>query len=77
MSLIVVLMLVTLGVLYYRRRRFERDLELMLWKIDFFDIVFMKGSKMTGSTRVVSGHCGRFMTFGKGRRGSFGNFSAP
>ena len=39
----IVIMCAVVGALYYRRRRFERDLELMLWKINYSDINFIKG----------------------------------
>ena len=39
----IVIMCGVVGVLYYRRRRFERDLELMLWKVNYSDINFIKG----------------------------------
>ena len=39
----IVIMCAVVGVLYYRRRRFERDLELMLWKINYSDVNFIKG----------------------------------
>ncbi len=56
-ALILVVMGVVLSVLYYRRRKFERDLELMLWKVSFSDIIFIKGQRFNSEgdpvTRVV------------------------
>ena len=39
----IVIMCAVVGGLYYRRRRFERDLELMLWKVNYSEINFIKG----------------------------------
>ena len=44
-GVVAVILVVAVGVLYYRKRKFEKDLELMLWKIDYNEIVFMKSHR--------------------------------
>ena len=52
-GVVAVILVVAVGVLYYRKRKFEKDLELMLWKIDYSEIVFMKSHNSDLGTNVT------------------------
>ncbi len=48
MAVVVIIVVASIGVFIYRRKKFEQDLELMLWRVNYNEITFLK-NKRAGS----------------------------
>ena len=60
-AFVMLFMSAALGLVFFRRRKFERDLELMLWKVNYSDIVFMKGNRLSEEGDPVARVVGSLM----------------
>ncbi len=45
MAVVVIIVVASIGVFVYRRKKFEQDLELMLWRVNYNEITFLKNKR--------------------------------